>query len=256
MELSTTIGLCLSAGLLLLAVLLGGGSVTSFLHLPSLICVGGGVAAATLMSFPFATLTRTFRNLPRMILASPRQPRQISAQLVAFAAVARREGLLALEPKLAELDDSFVVTGLQLVIDRAKAEEIEQMLRAEMESRIAHNRDAKLLLETMGKYAPAFGMIGTLMGLVVMLGNLHDSASVGSGMAVAILTTLYGAVAANCVFLPLADKLQRLGRAERNCMEAGFHGVLAIRAGEHPRIIEQKLDTFLPLEERGVVLAA
>jgi chemotaxis protein MotA len=136
--------------------------------------------------------------------------------------------------------------GVQLVIDGTRPDVMEDIMRTEIEAVAHRHRDGKAVLECMGRFAPAFGMIGTLMGLVMMLGNMRDPSKIGSGMAVALLTTLYGALAANILFLPVAEKLKYTSKREVLAMELIFRGVLALQEGEHPRIIEQKLKTFHP----------
>jgi chemotaxis protein MotA len=135
---------------------------------------------------------------------------------------------------------------VQLVADGTRPEVMEDILRSEFDAVANRHRDGKAIFDCMGRFAPAFGMIGTLLGLVMMLGNMRDPTKIGSGMAVALLTTLYGAVAANMFFLPVAEKLKYTSRQELLVMEVIIRGVLAIQAGEHPRVIEQKLKTFRP----------
>ena len=171
--------------------------------------------------------------------------------MVEFATVARRDGILALENHLDKGINPFVATGIRMAVDGTDPELIEKLMMAEVESLQARHRNGKMLLELFGKYAPAFGMIGTLCGLVAMLANLSDPSAIGPGMAVALLTTLYGAVLSNAVVLPMADKLTYYSRAEVQARMMIVQGVMAIQSGDNPRIVEQKLNVFLAPKARS-----
>jgi chemotaxis protein MotA len=171
-------------------------------------------------------------------------------QLVQMALSARKDGLLSLEPRLGEMESPVLKSGLLLAIDGREPEIVREVMRAEIDSLALRQRDSKAILDQCGRFAPAFGMIGTLLGLIIMLGNLSDPATIGSGMAVAMVTTLYGLVLANGLFLPLAEKLAALNRQEILGSELVLRGVLSIQAGEHPRVTEQKLAALLPPADR------
>jgi chemotaxis protein MotA len=150
------------------------------------------------------------------------------------------------------IDDPFIVTGIQMAVDGTDPELIEQILTSELEAVEERHAGGKAIWDTVGRYAPAFGMIGTLVGLVIMLQNMDDPAALGPGMAVALLTTLYGAIAANLVALPIADKLGRRSDEELLLKNIIIKGVMSIQSGDNPRIVEQKLKTFLPPSLREV----
>jgi chemotaxis protein MotA len=171
-------------------------------------------------------------------------------QLVGLAEAARKEGLLALENKTKDIDDPFVVLGIQLSVDGTRPEVVEQIMRTEINSIGARHREAKKILDLIGRCGPAFGMIATLLGLILMLGNLDNAATIGPSMAVALVGTLYGAVMANLVCIPLGEKLAYLSHEELMVKEIVMRGVLAIQAGDNPRIVQQKLCTFLPPKMR------
>jgi chemotaxis protein MotA len=154
--------------------------------------------------------------------------------------------LLALEGRLAEIENPFIVLGVQMAVDGTRPEVMEDILRTEIDAVATRHRDGKGLLDCMGRFSPAFGMIGTLMGLVIMLGDMSDPSKIGQGMAVALLTTLYGAIASNVVFLPFAEKLGFTNKQELLAMEIIVRGIMAIQSGENPRVIHQKLNTFIP----------
>ena len=158
---------------------------------------------------------------------------------------------LKCESQLEEIDNSFIVLGVQMAVDGTRPEVMEDILRTELDAVATRHRDGKALLDCMGRFAPAFGMIGTLMGLVIMLGDMSDPSKIGAGMAVALLTTLYGAIASNVVFLPFAEKLGFTNKQELLAMEIVVRGIMAIQSGENPRVIEQKLTTFVPPKLRA-----
>lgn len=252
MDIASIVGLVLACVMIAASILMSpGASFSAFVDYPSIMVVVGGGFAAALICFPLrrflllpAVVTKVFRNrsdnLPELI-----------ATIVRLSETARRDGLLALDERLAEIEHPFIALGLQMAIDGTQAEVIEDVLRTEMETLAARHHDAKAVLDQLGRFAPAFGMIGTLLGLVIMLGNMDDPASIGPGMAVALLTTLYGAVLANVVFLPMSEKLALLSRQESRNREIMLRGILAIQSGDHPRIVEQRLRAYLPSDYRA-----
>ncbi len=227
-----------------------GSSLGAFIDYPSLATVVGGGIAATLVAFPLGT----FLLMPKVTLKGvmPNPPSMAPAikTIVQCAEVARREGVLALESKVADIEDPFILMGIQMAVDGSDSELIENVMRTEMQAMASRHKTGKSLMETLGRYAPAFGMIGTLLGLVIMLGNMDDPAAIGPGMAVALLTTLYGALVSNVFALPFADKLSFYSRQEMQIREVIVQGILSIQNGDNPRIVEQKLATFLTKDER------
>ena len=163
-----------------------------------------------------------------------------------YAEVARRDGILALENVSDEISDPFLVSGIQMAVDGTDPVLVEQMLIGELDALAERHEKGKALLDTLGKYAPAFGMIGTLVGLVIMLQNMDDPSKIGPGMAIALITTLYGSLIANLVALPLSDKLSVRSAEEMLLKSIIIRGIMAIQSGDNPRIVEQKLKTFLP----------
>jgi chemotaxis protein MotA len=252
MDLTTILGLTIAFGMMAASVVLSGGSFSSFVNLPSLLCVIGGTLGAVLVCFP----RRAIRRLPGVIRKGFRgdepNPAELIEQIVTLAHAARRDGLLSLDPKLDEIDNRFVRLGVQLAVDGTRPEALEDILRADMEAMALRHKEGRAMFEQMGRFAPAFGLIGTLLGLVIMLGNVSDPSTIGSGMAVALVTTVYGAVLANGSLLPMAEKLLQLSKRELIAREIALRGILAMQSGEHPRLIEQKLRTFLPPEVRAV----
>jgi chemotaxis protein MotA len=256
MDLGALFGLLLAGTAIAFAIVAGGGRAAAFLDLPSLACVGGGTLAAILICFPFSQLVRLGSAVRAALFGRPPNMARLVERLVALAELARREGLLALDDELPALDDPLLVLALEMAVDGTAPEVIEEVLRTEVRAAAARDAADKNMLDQAGKYAPAFGMIGTLLGLVMMLGSMAEPDAIGPGMAVALLTTLYGAVLANVVFLPLAEKLGELARRRRQTHEAIIRGVIAIQSGDNPRMVRQKLSAYLPPRRRRVAQAA
>lgn len=251
LDIGVPLGLTAAVFAVTFAVAAGGGNLRAFLDYPSLLCVFGGSSAVLLIAFPFRTLLDARRIYRAALQSRAGQAAATVETLVSLAETARREGLLALEARTTEIDDPFLILGVQMTVDGTRPEIIEETLRAEMEATSRRHQVGKSIFDTLGKYAPAFGMIGTLLGLVMMLGNMSDPDSIGPGMAVALLTTLYGALLANAVCLPIADKLGFLNRQELAVMELVVKGILGIQSGDHPRLIERRLNMYLPPGERS-----
>ena len=250
MDIVTVIRLIVGVIVLLGAILLGG-SLSTFIDPVSVIIVVGGTIAAVCIAFPLTNLTVLPKVITKTLFAKSVDINKLIRQLVSFAEIARRDGILSLENHTPEMEDPFIVQGIQMAVDGTDPELIEQIMEQDLENLMIRHERGKALLEGMGKYAPAFGMIGTLIGLVAMLANMEDPANIGAGMAVALLTTLYGAVVANLIFLPMADKLERRNEEEILSKSIIIKGVMSIQAGDNPRVVEQKLSTFLPLSKRS-----
>jgi len=246
MDIATLLGLVVGVGLIAWAVISGAGEkVGAFIDPPSVAIVFGGMTAATLISFPLKSVLSVVGVLKNAFLHKAMSAEKLIADLVSYAEIARRDGILSLENVTKDIDDDFVIKGIQMAIDGTDPELIEQILTSELDSISDRHSRGKGIFDTMGKYAPAFGMIGTLIGLVIMLQNMDDPSKIGPGMAVALLTTLYGALVANLVCLPLADKLARRSGDELLLKEIVIRGVMSIQSGDNPRVVEQKLKTFL-----------
>ena len=251
MGLSNIVGLCLGWTLLFVSVALGGlDKIGVFIDYPSICITIGGAFASCLVAYPLMPVLRMDKYIMVSFTAKDRDPIKVIEQIVALSETARREGLLSLENHMDEIDDNpFLATGIRMAVDGMSPEVVESILNTEIDA--VNNRHAygKSVIANFGKYCPAFGMIGTLMGLCLMLSDL-DPDKVGPGMAVALLTTLYGAVLSNLMFLPWADKLGFINDDEMTCMEITLKGVIAIQSGENPRIIKQKLLMYIPPAQR------
>jgi chemotaxis protein MotA len=183
----------------------------------------------------------------------PFEAGRIISMIVTFSEKARREGLLALEDDLDELEDDFLRKGIQLVVDGTDPEIIRNVMETELNNMHSRHQGGIKIFEDWGIFAPAFGMIGTLIGLILMLRNIEDKSSIGQGMSVALITTLYGAVLANLVFIPVANKLTYNNDQEVLIREIMIEGTLSIQSGDNPRIVKEKLVSFLPPEIRAQV---
>lgn len=250
MDFATVVGLGAGTVLLGIAFLLASPTPGIYADLNSVIIVMGGTTAAVLVSLPLARVLKFVNVAKNAFRQENRSAVVLISTLVKFAEIARRDGILALENATAEADDEFLVKGIQLAVDGTDPTVIKETMEAELEFTETRHEDGKKIFDLATKYAPAFGMIGTLIGLVAMLAGLDDPKSIGSGMAVALITTLYGAILANLVFGPLADKLDIRNQEEGLMKQIVISGVMSIQAGDNPRIVAQKLKIFLPPGER------
>jgi len=250
MDIATIVGLIAGFGLIFLAIVLGG-SPEIFISVSSVIIVIGGTIAATLVQYPLGDVLGVAGPVRNAFFSQDADIRGLIDRLVEFATVARREGILALENQLERVEDEFLKKSIQLAIDGTAPELIRDILTTEvafMEDR--HNK-GQSIVSAMGVFAPAFGMIGTLVGLVQMLAGMEDPSQIGAGMAVALLTTLYGAILANVVFIPTAGKLKVRTATELLAKEITIEGILSIQSGDNPRVVEQKLKAFISPEMRA-----
>lgn len=250
MDIASVVGLILALGLIVGSMLMGTAPITAFIDIPSALVVIGGAVAAAMIAFPLKAFLATPLVGLKVILNAAPDYNSLIEQIVKLAETARRDGLLALESQLGEVEDPFIKLGIQMAVDGSRPEVIEDILRTEIESVAGRHRDGKALMDQMGRFAPAYGMIGTLMGLIMMLSDMSDPSGIGAGMAVALITTLYGAIVANVFFSPFAEKLGFINKQELLGMEIVVRGIMAIQSGENPRVIEQKLNTFLHPKQR------
>jgi len=248
-DIATVGGILLGSVLILLAILLGG-DIAAYIDPASVLIVLGGGTAATLTSFTLGKFLRLPKVLMLTVFAKQQDSARLIDQIVELAEIARRDGILALEASTENIDDPFLVRGISMAVDGSDPEVIESIMEMELENLMDRHAAGKGLLDAIGRYAPAFGMIGTLIGLVAMLSNMDDPAKIGAGMAAALLTTLYGAMLANIVALPMADKLAQLSSDEALNKAIIIQGVMAIQSGDNPRNVQSKLSTFLPPSER------
>ncbi|MDY6943768.1 MAG: flagellar motor protein PomA [Pseudomonadota bacterium] len=243
MDLATLIGLIGAIGVITAAILVGG-SAGVFLNIPSILIVVGGTVMAVLMKFSIGQFFGAFKVAGRAFSFKAEDPSMLISQTVELAGIARKQGLLALENH--PVENEFIKQGLQLIIDGHEPEFVKKVLSQEIELTIERHEVGEKVFRAMGDVAPAMGMIGTLIGLVQMLSNMSDPKSIGPAMAVALLTTLYGAIIANALALPIADKLANRNSEERLNRTLLLEGLASIQEGLNPRVIEELLKTYLP----------
>jgi chemotaxis protein MotA len=244
-DFATLIGMVLNLGMVAMAIRLGGATVTSFLNEHASLVVVGGTVFAMVASYTGTQLKSLGRTLLRAFIYPMPSPEKEIERLVSFANLARREGLLALEEKLEEVADEFEAKGLRMVVDGLPAEQIRNVLETEVNFQLERHTTGKKMVERCSEFAPAFGMLATLMGLVAMLRNMADPSGIGTGMALALIATFYGSFFANVVCLPIAGKLGEHGKEEAMVRMLMLEGILAIQAGDKPQLVEEKLKTFL-----------
>ena len=246
MDFATIVGLTAGAAIILLSIFGKGESVGIFTDYSSLGIVIGGSLCALLVSMPLGRVLGVGKVLRKAWGSKQEDPEKVIRTLVAYAEVARRDGILALDNMTDQMENKFIVKGIQMAVDGTDPDLTEQIMMSELEALSERHRMGRAIFEYLGKYAPAFGMIGTLIGLIIMLQHMDNASQIGSGMALALITTFYGAVAANLVFLPIADKLATRSREEILVKQIIVRGIMSIQSGDNPRIVEQKLRTFLP----------
>jgi chemotaxis protein MotA len=254
MDIATIAGILFGLVVVIGAIVAGGGW-QAFVHMPSLCITIGGMLCATLIHFSLPQFLRIFSIVKKTIVAKiPSEPELIQ-QMVNYAAINRRDGALALEQEIHKVNDLFFIKGLQMLVDGQEAENIRELMSMEIQYLQERHSSGKKILEFMGTAAPAFGMIGTLIGLVQMLRNLSSPEAIGGGMATALLTTFYGAFAANLIFIPLAGKLGIYSQKETTAMEMIIEGICSISQGENPTIVREKLHAFVSKSRREEVKA-
>jgi chemotaxis protein MotA len=238
--------------MLLLGVILEGGNPAAFINIPAFIIVVGGTCCALLASSSMAEAS----SVPKLaILAmtggTPTDSQAAAKQMVGLAEKARREGLLALEAELEEVEDPFTRKGVGLIVDGTDSFVVEGILRSELDGMAArHAKNAKLF-STLGGFAPTLGILGTVLSLVHVLENLSNPGALGHSIAGAFIATLYGVGSANLVFLPISNRLKGMSEAEQLYREMILEGVLALQAGDNPSMLAERLDTYIDPAERG-----
>ena len=248
MDIATVVGLILVIGAILGSILAGGTGLGPFIDIPSVLVVGLGVIGATLIKWPMEIVTKLVQVVMKAIFFTAADPKETIEEIGKLAETARRESVFALEK--VEVEDAFMKKAMMLAADNRPPEVIKSILQMEIDALEDRHSIGVDVLDGIGADGPAFGMIGTLIGLVLMLGNLSDQAAIGPAMAVALLTTFYGAVLANAFAIPLKNKITYRSGREVLKMNIIIAGTLGIVAGENPRLIKEKLSAFLPPSER------
>ncbi len=255
MDLATLIGLVGAFVMIIMAILTSGGSVFTYLHVPSFFMTVIGSYLVLFVNVSMSEALGVF-NIMGLTMKIPKFGEQaIITKLMAFSDRARREGLLALEEELEDLDDEFMKKGLRLVVDGTDAEIIRTLMETEL-NQMQDRHAAKInVVDQWSKLAPGMGMLGTVSGLIAMMKNLEDKSQIGPNMAVALITTFYGAIMANVILIPMMGKLKIQDATETKVKEMIIEGVLSIQAGDNPRILALKLLSFLTPGDRKAVEA-
>jgi chemotaxis protein MotA len=247
----TAIGIGGAIVSLLLAVVMEGGNPMGLLNIPALLIIIGGTGGVTIASTRMEQVSKIPKLYGTAIKGSQLEPQKAVQQMVGLAEKARREGLLSLESELEQIDDDYTKKGVQLVVDGTDSELVTNILQSEIDGMSQRHGENAKLFATAGGFAPTLGIIGTVLSLVHVLENLSNPGTLGHSIAGAFLATLYGVGSANLVFLPVSNKLKELSHEEVNYRNMLLDAVLAIQAGENPRMLGERLETFLPPSARG-----
>ncbi len=252
MDLATLLGLVSGFGVIIGAIAVGG-SLMLFLNAPAVIIVVGGTTAATLIKFPLKTFLSAFKVAMRAFRSKADDPNKLIREALKLSQVARKSGLLALENQ--KIGNPFLKQGIQLAVDGNPPEFVRKALNQDIDLAIERHETGQHIFRAIGESAPAMGMIGTLIGLVQMLSSMDDPKQIGPAMAVALLTTLYGAIIANAFALPIAEKLSLRSKEERLNKSLIIETITAIQEGLNPRVMETLLKTYLPDSKRAIATA-
>ncbi len=245
MELTTIGGLVAGFVFIVVSIFWGDGDLGGYVDGASIFIVFGGIAAATVVSYPLSVLKNLIKIISTAFKAKNVDLSKEVDNIIDLANVARREGILALEEKVSGMDDPFLKKGIMLIVDGSDPELVRSIMETELDFISERHTMGQAVLLQMSAYSPAFGMIGTLIGLINMLAKLDDPSALGPGMATALVTTFYGSFLANLVFTPLAKKLGIMSSEEYLHKEITLEGILSIQDGENPRIIREKLNAFM-----------
>lgn len=244
MDIATLLGVLSGIGLVIGSILMNSG-LDIFIDIPSLMIVIGGTIAATLIHYPLKEFLRVMGLFGKVFRSKTKDPSKVITEIVELSNVAKKEGLLALEKNIKESNDEFLQKALQMTVDGLPVEVMEGQLKQEININKLSHKVGWEIMGTMGTFCPAFGMVGTLIGLIQMLADLSDPSSIGPKMAVAMITTFYGSLFANLFFIPMSGKLQRRSATETTHKTILYEGVLGIRNGENPKIMQERLDIFI-----------
>ena len=244
MDIATIIGVILGMGMVMWAILTGAGWKI-FINIPSMMIVAGGTLGATLVSFPLKEVLGVFNTVKYVFLHRSESPTEIIQQIVSISRVTRIKGSIALEEEIKNVKNGFLKKGLILILDRVHPNVIHAILERDVIFLQQRHEVGQKVIKMMASLSPAFGMIGTLIGLIAMLKVLDDPRSIGPGMAVALITTFYGALAANLFFIPMAEKLKLRTNEEILNREIIIEGILRIQARENSVMVEEGLTAFI-----------
>ena len=252
MDPATLVGIVVALAAVLVSMIMEGGKPAAIILPPAMIIVFGGTFGVALAGGLLKDATGSIGALKTALLSKKHDAGNSVATLVEFAERARREGLLSLESEVKNVEDPFLRKGVEMAVDGTDPEELREILEAEIASKRASDKAGAKFFQDMSGYAPTLGIIGTVLGLIHVLENLSEPEKLGELIAGAFVATLWGVLSANVFWLPLANKLKRVSEIECHHMELVLEGVLSVQAGANPRVIEQKLLSYLPPKERPV----
>lgn len=253
MDIASIIGLLACLALMIFGMVFGKSfaTVASFLHAPSALITFGGALCCIMASYSMPSFVAGLKSITLIFKTSTMNVPEIIQKIIDLSNVARKEGLLSLEEAASDIDDEFLKKGILLIVDGTDPELVRAIMETELVSVEGRHKEKIGFWENLGAMGPAWGMIGTLIGLILMLKDLSDLAAVGPNMATALITTYYGSVLANWICAPVATKLKGKNDEEMMVKEIEIEGLLSIQAGENPRVIEEKLKSFLAPADRG-----
>jgi chemotaxis protein MotA len=254
-DIMSAIGIVLGATLVILSIVFEG-DLRAFWNLPGIMITVGGSFGALMINFRLDEMKSVLQVTKKVFVRQDDSIIDLHTRFVQLAQKARREGLLVLEDELDQIDDQFLRNGLQMVIDGFEPDNIRNILNAELSSLESRHELGQSLYRAWGNFAPAFGMIGTLIGLVMMLAKLDDPSAIGPGMAVALLTTLYGSLLANLIFIPMAGKLEIYSNEEIRLKEIIVEALLALQSGINPRLLQEQIKSYFSPAEKKLLEAA
>jgi len=246
MDVATIIGIGVAFGSVVLAMIMEGSTPMSVILPPPMLLVIGGTVGAGLASTTLSDFTRAFSGLQRFMLFKKPDMNASVDTIVSLADKARREGLLALEEVAKDIDDDFLKDGLQSAIDGTDPDDLRALMEARIDAKRAREKVMAKIFADMGGYAPTIGIIGTVVSLVKVLGNLSDPSTIGESIASAFVATLWGLLSANLIWLPISNRIKRVAELEAAHMELVMEGLLAIQAGGNPRVVGQRLRSLVP----------
>ncbi|MDQ6523492.1 MotA/TolQ/ExbB proton channel family protein [Nocardioides sp. LHD-245] len=249
-DIATPVGIGAALSVIMLANILEGGSPASLFLMPPMLLVFGGTLCVAVAGGTLGDAKNAVRSAKNALLGKVASSADVVPVIVSLSDAARREGMLALEGRVGDIDDPFLVKGVTLAVDGTDPEELREILEAELHAKKAVDKHAAKFFTDAGGYAPTIGIVGTVMSLVHVLENLADPGALGHSIAAAFLATLWGVLSANVLWLPIAARLKRLSELECTRMEIVIEGVAAIQAGSNPRIVAQKLQSLLPAQEQ------
>jgi chemotaxis protein MotA len=245
MDKATLIGLFLGIGAIIGGQIFEGGHLGSIMQFTAAVIVFGGTFGAVFLSYPFKSVTESFKAIGTIIKEQNLDPHQVIAQITNYANKARKEGILSLEKEVKNIADPFLAKAITMAVDGVEPHIIREAMETELEYLNEHGKMNSKIFKSAGGYSPTIGILGAVLGLIHVMENLSDPSKLGAGIAVAFVATVYGVGSANLIFLPIATKLEIRHRYEMIIKEMMLEGVVAVSTGENPRLIEEKLTSFL-----------